>query len=150
VIKFELWSEIDDDLVVSLAIICVDDAGGRDEVSVVLEILLIAVVPTSVSDEGVVTTMEVAYEYDVDDNGGYSLETNVSLIVAKVFSPVLLEIPDVAVEINRVVDSSDSLDKVRSFSELNRVVKIDVSDEIGSLFTVVADAAENEFVCSIV
>jgi hypothetical protein len=100
VIKFELWSEIDDDVVVSLAIICVDDTGDRDEVSVVLDILFIAVVATSVGDEGPVTTMEVAYECDVDDNGGCSLETNVSLIVAKVFSPVLLEIPDVAVEIN--------------------------------------------------
>jgi hypothetical protein len=29
------------------------------------------------------------------------------------------------------------------------VVKIDVSDEIGSLFTVVADAVDNVFVCPI-
>jgi hypothetical protein len=54
------------------------------------------------------------------------------------------------VEINSVVDSSDSTDEVRSFWELNGVVNIDVSDEIGSLFPVVADAVDNEFICSIV
>ncbi len=53
-------------------------------------------------------------------------------------------------EINSVVDSSDSTDEVRSFWELNGVVNIDVSDEIGSLFPVVADAVDNEFICSIV
>jgi hypothetical protein len=35
---------------------------------------LIAVVGTSVSDEDVVISMEVAYECDVDDNDGYLLE----------------------------------------------------------------------------
>jgi hypothetical protein len=59
-------------VVVSLAIICIDD--GTDELSVALDILLIAVAASSVSDEGVVISMEVAYERDVDDNDEYSLE----------------------------------------------------------------------------
>jgi hypothetical protein len=54
------------------------------------------------------------------------------------------------VEINGRVDSSDSIDVVWSFWELNRVVNTDVSDEISSLFPVVADAVVNEFICSIV
>ncbi len=73
VITFEGWSEIDEDAVVTLTVICVDDAGGRDEVSVALEIILIAVVATWVSDEDVVISMEVAYECDVDDGDRYSL-----------------------------------------------------------------------------
>jgi hypothetical protein len=59
-------------VVVSLAIICIDD--GTDELSVELDILLIVVAASSVSDEGVVISMEVAYERDVDDNDEYSLE----------------------------------------------------------------------------
>jgi hypothetical protein len=53
-----------------LGIICVDDA--RDELCIALEILLIAVVAISVSDEDIVISMEVAYECDVEDNDGYS------------------------------------------------------------------------------
>ncbi len=142
VIMFELWSEIDEDAVVALAIICVDDAGGRDEVSVVLEIILIAVVASSVTDEDVVISIEVAYECDVDDNDEYSVETDILSVPLIVFSPVLLEIAFVVAEINCVVDSSDCIDEVRSFWEVNGVVNIDVSDEIGSLFPVVPDAVE--------
>jgi hypothetical protein len=72
VITVELWSPIDEDAVVALAIISVDD-DGREELSVELEILLIAVVGTWVSDEDVVISMEVAYECDVDDGDRYSL-----------------------------------------------------------------------------
>jgi hypothetical protein len=54
------------------------------------------------------------------------------------------------VEINCVFDCSVPTDEVWSFWELNGVVNIDASDEIGSLFPLVADAVENEFVCSIV
>ncbi len=150
VIMFELWSEIDEDAVVALAIICVDDAGGRDEVSVVLEIILIAVVASSVTDEDVVISIEVAYECDVDDNDEYSVETDILSVPLIVFSPVLLEIAFVVAEINCVVDSSDCIDEVRSFWEVNGVVNIDVSDEIDSLFPVAADDVNNEFVCSIV
>ncbi len=48
------------------------------------------------------------------------------------------------------MDSSDCIDEVRSFGELNGVVNINVSDEMGSLFAVVTDAVDNEFVCSFV
>jgi hypothetical protein len=73
-----------------------------------------------------------------------------SLPLIIVFSLVLLKIPVVVAETNWFVDSSDSIDEVWSFSELNGVVNIDVSDEIGSLFPVLADAVDNGFVCSIV
>jgi hypothetical protein len=73
VITVELWSAIDEDAVVALASICVTDDDGTDELSVELEILLIAVVGTWVSDEDVVISMEVAYECDVDDGDRYSL-----------------------------------------------------------------------------
>jgi hypothetical protein len=52
---------------------CVCDEEGREELSVELEILWIAVVGTCVSDEDVVISMEVAYECDVDDGDRYSL-----------------------------------------------------------------------------
>jgi hypothetical protein len=113
VIIVELWSEIDDDELVSVVIICVDDDTSREELSVELEIEALSV----------------------------------TLIV---FSLVLLEIPDVVVEINCAVDSSDSTDEVRPFWELSAAVNIDVSDEIDSLFTVAAGAVDNVFVCSIV
>jgi hypothetical protein len=103
-----------------------------------------------VSDEDVVISIEVAYECDVDDDDRYSLEVDAISVALIVFSLVLLEIAFVVVEINCVVDSSVSTDEVRSFGELNGVVNIDVADEIGSLFPVVVDAVENEFVSSIV
>jgi hypothetical protein len=86
--------------VVALAIICVDNGGGRDELSVELEIILIAVVVTCVSDEEVVISIEVAYECDVDDNDEYSLEIDALSVSLIVFSLVLLEIPFVVAEIN--------------------------------------------------
>jgi hypothetical protein len=52
--------------------------------------------------------MEVPYERDAGDNDEYSLDANV-------FSLLVLEIPDDIVEINGLVDSSDSIDVVRSF-----------------------------------
>jgi hypothetical protein len=149
VITIELCSEIDEDVVLALAIICVDD-DGKEELSVELEILLITVVSTSVVDEDVAISMEVAYECDVDDDDRYSLEIDALSLALIVFSLVLLEIPVVVTGTNWFVDSSDSIDEVRSFWEVNGVVNIDVSDEIGSLFPVVADAVDNEFVCSIV
>ncbi len=85
---------------VALAIICVDNGGGRDELSVELEIILIAVVVTCVSDEEVVISIEVAYECDVDDNDEYSLEIDALSVSLIVFSLVLLEIPFVVAEIN--------------------------------------------------
>jgi hypothetical protein len=66
---------------------------------------LIAVVATSVGDENVVISMEVPYERDAGDNDEYSLDTNV-------FSLLVLVIPDDIVEINGLVDSSDSIDVV--------------------------------------
>jgi hypothetical protein len=150
VIMVELWSAIDEDAVVALDSICVNDDDGTNELSVELEILLIAVVATWVSDEDVVISIDVAYECDVDDDDRYSLEVDAISVPLIVFSLVLLEIAFVVVEINWLVDNSDSTDEVRSFCELNGVVNIDVFDEIDWLFPVVADAVDNGFVCSIV
>jgi hypothetical protein len=130
--------------VVALAIICIEDDDATDELSVELEILLIAVVGTPVSDEDIVVSMEVAYECDVDDDDKYSLEIDVLPVALIVFSLAVLEIAFAVVEVNCVVDNSDLTDKVRSF------VNMDVSDEIVSLNPVVADAVDNEFVCSMV
>jgi hypothetical protein len=69
-------------------------------------------------------------------------------MVLNVFSVVPLEIPLVS-NINGPVDSFDSVDEISSVSEFRLVVNIDVGDEIKSLFTVVADAVDNLFVCSI-
>ncbi len=141
VITFELWLEIDDSVMVPVVIICVDDNdNGREELSVEMEIPLIVVVAIS---------MEVVDECDVDDNDGYSLEIDPLSVMLIVFSLAVLEIPDVVREIDCAVDSSDSTGKVRPFWELNGVVNIDVSDEIDSLFTVVAGAVDNVLVCSI-
>ncbi len=50
VIIFEIWSEINDDVVLSVVVICVDDENdGTDKVSVELETLFMVVVSTSVS-----------------------------------------------------------------------------------------------------
>jgi hypothetical protein len=78
------------------------------------------------------------------------LEIDALSLALIVFSLVLLEIPVVVAETNWFVDSSDSIDEVWSIWEVNGVVNIDVSDEIGSLFPVLADAVDNGFVCSIV
>ncbi len=151
VITFELWSEIDDSVMVLVVIICVDDNdNGREELSVELEILLIAVVGTWVRDEVVLISMEVVDECDVDDNDGYSLEIDTLSVPLAVFPLVLLEIAFVIAEINCAVDSSDSIDEVRSLWELNGVVIADPSDEMGSLFDTVTVSVENVFVCAIV
>jgi hypothetical protein len=78
------------------------------------------------------------------------LEIDALSLALIVFSLVLLEIPVVVTKTNWFVDSSDSIDEVRSFWEVNGVVNTDVSDDIGWLFPVVADAVENSFICSIV
>ncbi len=142
VIMFELWSEIDDDAVVALGVICVDDAGGTEELSVEREVRLTVVVASPVTDEDVVISIEVAYECDVDNNDEYSFDIDALSVTLIVFSPILLEIAFVVAEINWVVDSSDWIDEVRSFWDVNGIVNIDVSDEIDSLFPVVPDAVE--------
>ncbi len=150
VIRFELWSEIDDNVLVSVIIICVDDEDGTEEPSVELEIPFITVVAGSVSDADVAISMEVAYECDLDDNDEYSFEIDALSVPVIVFSLELLEIPFVVEEINWVVDSCDSTDEVRSLWEVNGAVNVSFSDEIGSLFTVVPGAVENVVVCWIV
>jgi NADH:ubiquinone oxidoreductase subunit 4 (subunit M) len=101
--------------VVALAIICVNDDDGAEELSVELEIVLIVVLATSIGDEDEVMSMEVAYECDVDNDDRYSLEIDPLSVALIVFSLLLLEIAFVVVEINSVVDSSVSTDEVRSF-----------------------------------
>jgi hypothetical protein len=102
--------------VVLVVTICVDDNdNGREELSREMEIPLIVVVATSLSDEDVVISMEVAYECDVDDNDGYPLEIDALSVTLIVLSLVVLEIPDVVVEIDCVVGSSDSTGEVRPF-----------------------------------
>jgi hypothetical protein len=76
---------------------------------------LITVVATSGTDDDVVISMEVANVSDVDNNDEYSFEIDTLSVALIVFSLVLLEIAFVVVEINSVVDSSDSTDEVRSF-----------------------------------
>jgi hypothetical protein len=85
---------------VSLAIICVDDDNGREKLSIELEILLLAVEATSVGDEDVVLSMDVANDCDIDDDDRYSLEIEALSLTLIVFSLVLLEIPFVVAEIN--------------------------------------------------
>ncbi len=112
------------------------------EYEVVSTVDTFAVALVAVSNE------EVKYEGDVVDNERYSPEFVVSSIVLNVFSVVLLEIPLVS-NINGPVDSFDSVGEIWSVSEFELIVNIDVRDEIESLFTVVADAVDNLFVCSI-
>jgi hypothetical protein len=66
-------------------------------------------------------------------------------MVIDVFS--LVKIPFLVVEINWVVDSSDSMEEVWSLCELNGVVNTEVSDEIDSLFDNVAVAMDNSSIC---
>ncbi len=86
----------------ALGIICVNDGDddGTEELSVELEILLIVVVATSIGDEDVVISMEVAYECGLDDDDRYSLEIDALSLALIVFSLVLLETPVVVTETN--------------------------------------------------
>jgi hypothetical protein len=65
-----------------------------------------------------------------------------------VFAVVLPEIVLVS-NIDWCVDNFGSIVEIRLVSEFELVVNIDVCDEIESLFTIVADAVDNIFVCSI-
>ena len=66
---------------------------------------MIVAVPTSVSNEDVAVSIEVACDCDVDADDKYSLDCGV-------FSPLVLETPFVAAEITSVVDNSSSTDEV--------------------------------------
>ncbi len=118
---FELWSDINDDIAALVVVVCVDDNDGKDELSIELETPLIVVVADSVRGE------------------------DVPAMVIDVFS--LVKIPFLVVEINWVVDSSDSMEEVWSLCELNGVVNTEVSDEIDSLFDNVAVAMDNSSIC---
>ncbi len=149
VIRFEVWSEIDDDVAVLVVVICVDDNDGKDELSIELETPLIFVVTDSVSGEDVAVLNEVAYECAIVDNDKYSTAFDVCSTVRNVVSLVVFEIPIFVVEINGVVDSCDSMDEVWSLWELNGVVNTEVSDEIDALFNLVTVTVDNWFVCSV-
>ncbi len=118
VIMFELWSKIDDGVAVWVVVICVDD---NDELSIEVETPLIIVVANSVSGED-----------------AYSRVRNV-------VSLLVLEIPLVVVEINGVVDSSDSIDEVWSLCELIRLVSIDVSEDISAVVDITDDEDKEEY-----
>ncbi len=118
---FELWSDINDDIAALVVVVCVDDNDGKDELSIELETLLIVVVADSVRGE------------------------DVPSMVIDVFS--LVKIPFLVVEINWVVDSSDSMEEVWILCELNGVVNTEVSNEIDSLFDNVAVAMDNSSIC---
>ncbi len=120
VIMFELWSEIDVDVAVWVVVICVDN---NDELSIELETPLIVVLTNSGSGE------------------------DVSSMVGNAVSLLVLEIPFVVVELNWVVDRSDSIDEVWSLWEFNGVVNTEVSDEIDSLFDEVLVAMDNSSCC---
>ena len=94
-----------DDVIISELCSEIDDDDGKDELSIELDAAVIVVVPTSVSNEDVAVSIEVACDCDVDANDKYSLDCGV-------FSPLVLEIPFVAVEITSVVDNSGSTDEV--------------------------------------
>jgi hypothetical protein len=144
--------------VLSLFIVVVDSVDSVSELSngnllvvssvVDFEYEVVSTVDTFAVALVAVSNEEVKYEGDVVATDRYSPEFVVSSIVLNVFSVVLLEIPLVS-NINGPVDSFDSVGEIRSVSEFGLVVNIDVSDEIESLFTVVADAVDNLFVCSI-
>jgi len=144
--------------VLSLFIVVVDSVDGVSELLngnllvvpavVDFEYEMVSTVDTFAVALVPVSNEEVKYEGDVVDNERYSPEFVVSSIVLNVFSVVLLEIPLVS-NINGPVDSFDSVGEISSVSEFELVVNIDVGDEIKSLFTVVADAVDNLFVCSI-
>jgi hypothetical protein len=80
-----------------------------------MEIPLIGVVATPLTDEDVVISMEVAYECDVDNNDEYSFEIDALSVTLIVFSSVPLETEFVVAEINCVANSSACIDEVRSF-----------------------------------
>ncbi len=144
--------------VLSLFIVVVDSVDSVSELSngnllvvssvVDFEYEVVSTVDTFAVALVAVSNEEVKYEGDVVATDRYSPEFVVSSIVLNVFSVVLLEIPLVS-NINGPVDSFDSVGEIRSVSEFGLVVNIDVSDEIESLFTVVADTVDNLFVCSI-
>jgi hypothetical protein len=107
----------------------------------IVDTFAVALIPGS--NEDVAVPMEVVYEGGIVDNERYSLDFVVSPIILNAFAVVLLEIPLVS-NINGLVDSFDPVDEIRSISEFELVVNIDVDDEIKSLFTV-----DNLSVCSI-
>ncbi len=108
------------------------------------------VVPrVSVSGDEVAVSMDVAYECVIVANDKYSPALDVSSTLRNVVSILVIEIPFVVVEIYSVVDSSDSTDEVWSPCELKRVLSIDVSDGIDSLFNVVIVTVDNPFVCPV-
>ncbi len=146
VITFELWSEIDEDVAVWVVVICVND---NDELSIELETPLICVVTNSVSGEDVAVKMDVADECAIVDNDKYSPVLDVSWMVPNIFSLLGLEIPFVVVETDSGVDSCDSIDEVWLLCELSRVVRVDVSDEIDSLFSSVTFPVDNWLVCPV-
>ena len=136
------WTDeiANDDVIISELCSEIDDDDGKDELSIELDAVMIVAVPTSVSNEDVAVSIEVACDCDVDANDKYSLDCGV-------FSPLVLEIPFVAVEIYSFVDISDPIDEVRSLWVVKRVVNIDVSDEIELVFTVVAVTVDSSFAC---
>ncbi len=112
----------------------------------IVDTFAVALIPGS--NEDVAVPMEVVYEGGIVDNERYSLDFVVSPIILNAFAVVLLEIPLVS-NINGPVDSFDSVSEISSVSEFGLVVNIDVRVEIESVFTVVAGAVDNLFVCSI-
>ncbi len=118
VIMFELWSESDDGVAGWVVVICVDD---NDELSIELETPLFVIVPNSVSGE------------------------DVSSMVGNVVSLLVLEILFVVVEVNWVVDSSDSIDEVWSLCELDRWVSIDGSENISVVVDISDDGDKEEY-----
>ncbi len=89
-IVFGVLVEIDVEIVVPMVVICVDD-NRREELSVELKTLFIAVVSTSVIDDDAAVSVEVVYEFDVGDNDEYSTDADVSSMVFSVFTIVELE-----------------------------------------------------------
>ncbi len=98
----------------------------------------------SVSADDVAVSMDVAYECAIVDKDKYSPALDVSSTLRNVVSLLVLEIPFV-VEMNPVVDSSDSIDEVWSLCEPNRVVSVDVSENISAVVDVSDDVDRVEY-----
>jgi heme/copper-type cytochrome/quinol oxidase subunit 2 len=116
---FELFSEIAVEVLVSMLEIAFDDNSDRDDVSVELETLVIVVVSISLSND------EVECACDIDGSTDFDIYS----LVVSIFGVIVLAI--------WLVGRSDSIDDIRSVSEVNLMLTVDVSEDIKPLFTVV-------------
>lgn len=100
------------------------------------------------SNEVVKAWVEVTCLGNIDDDAEYSFEFDVSSIVFSMFVVAVLEIWWGVSDISWMVDSSNFVDEIRSISEFELVVNIDVLDVVEIVTGVVTDVVDNSFICS--